>query len=124
MYQASALYNSIYGRVIYPSCDGELGARKLNLNATESSANEKSKIWEVSIFPNTAGNQITLKSNVENENLVVTIKDLSDRTLAKYHLKSQGFIANLELSLLNGVYFITIENKEQKTITKKLLIAK
>ena len=59
-----------------------------------------------------------------HDNLHITISDLTGRTVMEQTIKAKEFIVNLDLSLSNGAYFITISNEHQNTITKKLLIAK
>ena len=55
---------------------------------------------------------------------MISIKDLTGRTILNQNLKTIGFIANLDLDLINGAYLITLSNVNNEKITKKLLIAK
>ena len=53
---------------------------------------------------------------------MISIKDLTGRTILNQNLKSIGFIANLDL--INGAYLITLSNSNNEKVTKKLLIAR
>lgn len=76
------------------------------------------------LFCQFATSQITFVSNKESENLKISIRDLTNRIILNQNLKINGFIANLDLELINGVYLITVSNVNNEQITKKLLIAK
>ncbi len=52
------------------------------------------------------------------------IKDLSGRHILKGEVKVSDFIGTLDLSLINGVYIVTISNRNNETLSKKLLITK
>ncbi len=79
---------------------------------------------DVDIYPNPATNQITIVSKTENEQLKIIARDLSGRAVLVMNLKTSNFIANLDLGLINGAYFITIANAKDEWVIKKLLIAK
>lgn len=55
---------------------------------------------------------------------MISIKDLTGRTILNQNLKTSGFIANLDLDLINGAYLITLSNSNNEKVTKKLLIAR
>lgn len=76
------------------------------------------------MFPNPASEQLTLVSKAQSEVLSVVIKDLSGRTLLNKEVKTNEFIANLDLSLPNGAYLITITNNLNEITSKKLIVAK
>lgn len=121
--QARALYNSIYNTDrIYPEC-GSAGGRP-GKETTQSTLQKNETNWEVGIFPNPASNAITLISKAESEALKIEIRDVNSRLVLQKELKTSRFLANLELELINGVYFVTIKSAENETNHKKLLIAK
>lgn len=125
VYQARALYQRITGRVYNgpDACGGETGGRAAAPGSQIVNAAEY-KQWNVELFPNPAQTSLNLVSKKENEQLHVTISDISGRKLIVKNLKTNGFIATLEFDLINGVYFININNTDSETVVKKLLIAK
>ena len=100
------------------------GARPGNNLLPEQTKDLLLKSWDVDLYPNPATNQITIISKVESERLMISIKDLTGRSILNQNLKTIGFIANLDLDLINGAYLITLSNVNNEKITKKLLIAK
>ncbi len=125
VYQARALYIEITGRVFNApaDCGTRLGARMANQPEIINKAIGKSS-WFINVHPNPASDQLTLESSSENDLLNVVIRDLSGRLLISQSIKMNGFIANLDLSLINGAYLMTISNQNNETVIKKLLIAK
>ena len=120
---ARALYLQVTGKVFnapYPSNE-RTGSRPAS---SSTQAKAVTKLWDVDIFPNPASNQLSLVSKTETEILNISIKDLSNRIVHQETLKTIGFIANLDLSLVNGAYLITISNQKNEIVTKKLLVAK
>ena len=105
-------------------CSG--GARPGNNLLPEQTKDLHLNRWDVDLYPNPATNQITIISKVESERLMISIKDLTGRSILNQNLKTIGFIANLDLDLdlINGAYLITLSNVNNEKITKKLLIAK
>ncbi len=125
VFQARALHQLIFGQV-YNGPDGcaeGMGARSA-VAPEKNHAQKVEQVWDVELFPNPAQNQLNIVNEKENELLKISIKDLSGRILLNKYLKTNGFIANLGIDLINGAYFITISNSNNETITKKLLIAK
>lgn len=132
VFQARALYASIYeGAGDYNDECTVAGARKMN--TTGNSANKNSyansiidphKIWTVDLFPNPANNKITVVSKEESEQLIIEIRDLNNKVLFSKTVLTTDFIANLDLTLINGIYFINISNTKGESTFKKLLIAK
>jgi hypothetical protein len=110
---------------VYNAPDGfSGGARPGNNLLPEQTKDLLLKSWDVDLYPNPATNQITIISKVESERLMISIKDLTGRSILNQNLKTIGFIANLDLDLINGAYLITLSNVNNEKITKKLLIAK
>jgi hypothetical protein len=120
VYQARALYNAVFKQPFNMTGCGDGGARMAN---TIQAKNDK-KTWDVSIFPNPATNQLNIVSSVENEDLSISITDLSGRNVLIKNLRTKGFIAKLDIDIINGAYFITINNSNNEKAIKKLIIAK
>lgn len=119
VFQARALYNTIYKvNVVYSECYEESGERKaLLLGAPIGN-------WQVNVYPNPASNSIFIKSTRKDEILTVTIRDLSGRTLVNKTVRANEFLANLEISLNNGAYLLSINSWGNESVTKMLLISK
>lgn len=80
---------------------------------------------EIQIYPNPASHELTLFSSEKNEqDLFITITDMSGRNLKSIKVKTNNFTYNLDLELTNGAYIIHITNAKNEIITKKLLISK
>jgi hypothetical protein len=123
IYQARALYNAIYGEIINDlDCEGT--SARPGANPAPGSINPLKKEWDVKVFPNPATDQVKIRIPNEHGNITVCIKDLSERTIQIKNLKATGFIAILEIELINGAYLIEITNATNEKVTKKLLIAK
>jgi hypothetical protein len=122
IYQARALYNVVFKKVVNygDGSNATTGARMAHNLQTEALIQN----WDLNIFPNPATNQITLESSTENEILHLSINDISGRLVLKQDVKLNGFMANLDLSLLNGAYMVTVTNSQNETIIKKLLVSK
>lgn len=122
VFQARALFNAIYNLdVVYPQC-GDAASKMPNSiknNKTTQNIN-----WEVSIFPNPANNKITVVSKKESEVLNIEIRDVNNKLLLTKSLNTSSFFANLDLALVNAVYFVTIKNSDNESVVKKLLINK
>lgn len=119
VYQASGLFDLIYSTRLYQNCGG--AARPAvssieNLNSSEMD--------EIIIYPNPAQNLLNITSKLENEPLQIYISDLTGRIVLQKRVQSKGFIANLDMNLLNGAYIATVINSKGEKTTKKLLIAK
>jgi hypothetical protein len=77
-----------------------------------------------SVFPNPAENHLSIRTNAKAEVLNIKITDLSGRLVLNQSVKTDNFIATLDLSLINGAYLVTITRSDNSYITKKLIIAK
>lgn len=121
VYQAIALYNSIFNQVLFSDCSGSIGARTTNIQQAKK---DSKSVWNLDLFPNPATNQLTIVSKNESEVLLLTIKDLSNRLIETQQLKTNNFFTKLDLILPNGVYLISINNSNNEKVTKKLIIAK
>lgn len=121
IYQARELYNYVLKKIVnYNECDLSGSDRMANIQSSIAAK----RSWDVELFPNPATNQITIVGKNQNETLKIVIKDLSNRVVLTKVLETNNFIANLDLSLINGLYFVTITNPNNESTTKKLLIEK
>ncbi|MBX3163414.1 MAG: T9SS type A sorting domain-containing protein [Bacteroidetes bacterium] len=124
IYKARALFNSIYNLVLaYQDCNVS-GEEARFATAQSEISNQSTEHWSIEMFPNPAQNEVTLRSNNENEDLKIVITDVLNRKLLDKRVKINAFVTSMELNLINGAYVVTITNKQNKTIAKKLLIAK
>ena len=76
---------------------------------------------QIQIYPNPANESVTILSYKKMIGCKLTVNDLTGREILKTAVQSS--IINLQLSIANGVYFVTLEN-EKARITKKLVIQK
>jgi len=124
VFQARALYQRLVpGATFEDNCEG---SARPGIGATEDEKLSKRtlKTWDVDMFPNPTDNRLTIVGKKESEVLKIEIKDLSNRVIYEGEIKTTEFIANLDLSLINGAYFITVTNDKNEQVIKKLLIAK
>jgi hypothetical protein len=123
IYQARALYNVIT-RSVMPfneNCsDDQANERTIATSNTTSNVYN----WDVNLFPNPTSGELNVLSKNDTENLSLTIRDVSGKVIHKHSLVITGFIGKLDLDLANGVYFISISNQNNESITKKLVITK
>jgi hypothetical protein len=123
VYQARALYMIVTGRVFNPPSDcGERGGRA----AMEQLAKENSitKTWDVDLFPNPNYGNVTIVSSSEKENLDISICDISGRQVCKKQIQTLKFVYVLDLPLANGAYFMTIKNRSNESVIKKVIVAR
>ncbi len=119
VYQARALYNTVFEiSANYPVCSTS-GARMADINVSEPIAS-----WNINLYPNPATHQLNITSSHADEILEVNIKDLSGRLVFTKTAKLDGFITTLELGLMNGAYLVTVTNKQRGQIIKKLIVEK
>lgn len=121
VFQARALYNALYHEIISTACDEGFGDRKALIDGVNGITNLR---WNLKLFPNPTGKTLNIHSNVENEMLKIKILDLSGRLVYEQDVKVNGFLTTLELNLVNGAYFVHVQNQENKSLVQKLLIAK
>lgn len=123
VYQARALYNTLYNQIVEPICEEGSGARKAYVDPL-TEINVKGNISNVEVFPNPAKDHITIKTGTETESLSVIIKDLRGRTVLEKVIQVKGFIAILDMELINGAYLIYMTNSQNEKAIKKLIINK
>jgi len=86
--------------------------------------NNLNKKLEADIFPNPTDNSLSIITKEKNETLEIEIRDISNRLVASYKVSSTGNVATVEFNLINGLYFISINNTKNETVTKKVVISK
>lgn len=127
IYQARALYSALYGGIetyIDAGCPvGPRPAGNESENEPENSIEQAVIHWTVNLFPNPAQHQLKLVSKHIGEDLSITIADINGRVLVRKNIKTEAYIANLDLDLSNGIYFITIKNSNHEKVIKKLVIS-
>ncbi|MBX3163410.1 MAG: T9SS type A sorting domain-containing protein [Bacteroidetes bacterium] len=79
---------------------------------------------KLEVYPNPANDLIKVESSIPNEELDILIIDVTGRTVLNKKAEIKNYTSDVELNLSNGVYILKITNKQQKTISKKLIIAK
>jgi len=123
VYQARALKSYITKAVFSynDNCDEVKYSAREN---TLESNNEITTRWNAELFPNPNQGSFTLVSKKPNEALLVYVKDVNGRVLHQTKIITDNFVYLLDLKLLNGIYFITIENEQHETITKKMVVTK
>ncbi|WP_317896835.1 T9SS type A sorting domain-containing protein [Aurantibacillus circumpalustris] len=126
IYQARALYKIMSKQPLYflNDCEEEIGARYSNPGSSENTKWINATKLNVQLFPNPAQNSVTFLGKNESEDLFVSIRDVSGRTVLNKNLKTRNFSAKLEIDLINGIYFVAISNNQNKNITRKLVISK
>jgi hypothetical protein len=122
IYQARALYNVINSTVgsFKDNCPGDEQSSSRLANNNLSSVD----IWNASIYPNPASNELFISSTKEIEQIKVIITDVNGRTIADYFVKTNGFAANMKLSIDSGIYFVTLSNSNGEKVVKKLVVTK
>ncbi len=129
IHQARALYQAIYNvNVNYMDCfEGEPSERKSNnveSKKEDLELNDLSNISNIEIFPNPANSRLYITTVGNSENLEITFKDLTNRTIATRKIKTLNNQGVLDIELINGIYFVTIINDANEKFIKKVLIAK
>lgn len=129
IHQARALYQAIYNlNVNYMDCfEVEPSERKSNnveSKKEDLELNNLSKISNIEIFPNPANSRLYITTVDNSENLEITFKDLTNRTIATRKIKTLNNQGVLDIELINGIYFVTIINDANEKIIKKVLIVK
>jgi hypothetical protein len=129
IHQARALYQAIYNvNVNYMDCfEGEPSERKSNnveSKKEDLELNNLTNISNIEIFPNPANSRLYITTVGNSENLEITFKDLTNRTIATRKIKTLNNLGVLDIELINGIYFVTIINDANEKFIKKVLIAK
>ncbi len=118
VYQARALYNSVFGTASnYPICSTS-GARIANFGSMETTSD-----WSINLYPNPATHEVSITSNQADQILEIIIADLTGRVVLNKTLKLNGFTSTVEIGLINGAYLVTLAS-QQGQMTKKLIVEK
>lgn len=123
VYHARALYQLITEQV-FNGTDGcaESGARMAQPGKYLPEKNFEQ--WDVNLFPNPNNGNFMIISKNEKEILEVILNDVSGKELYRKRIQTSKHYYMLDLTLLNGVYFVTVKNQENESVTKKMGIAK
>jgi PKD repeat protein len=74
-------------------------------------------------FPNPATNEVAINSSEQINDYKVDIKDITGRKVANFNLHTTNYRLDVA-NFANGVYLLTFEATNGKSVTKKLLISK
>ncbi|MBS1652977.1 MAG: T9SS type A sorting domain-containing protein [Bacteroidetes bacterium] len=125
VYQARALYNSIYKTILVfnANCGNtSSGARVLKINANGAGNAPETK-WNADLFPNPAATDVAIISKTASEQLTVRICDINGKLITVKNITTNGFICKLDVELTNGIYLVTITNATNlQSVTKKLVV--
>jgi hypothetical protein len=80
--------------------------------------------WKAGIYPNPAKNDLYIGSSSNNEELNVKIEDVQGRLLIDKTVKIENHSVYLQLDLQSGIYFVTLTNSRNESVTQKLLLSK
>ena len=123
VYQARALYNSIFRmEQIYPSCDAS-GARVWQIAEEKEGDIMDDSEWIVHIFPNPTNGKVKIVSNKETKYLQLTIVDISGRVISSKNINDSENNIQVDFNLKNGIYFLSIKNIQNESVIKKLVIS-
>ncbi len=123
VYQARALYNTIYSTIelFNDNCPAEEeNVRLMKIENQTAAANG----WDVNIHPNPATNDLFITGTNDKEDIKVFITDVNGRLVSNYIVKTDAFIGKIKLELNNGIYFVTLINQSENRVVKKLVIFK
>lgn len=140
VYKARVLYNLItasevqyhdvdcikdgysYSRTSVSSASDELESQ---LKSREQEMAERFKnAVTYHLFPNPAQDKVTIVGSVKDQTLITTITDVNGKQLSRHKVNMEGYQFNMNLSLKNGIYFVTLEDQSGLRTIKKLIIAK
>jgi hypothetical protein len=122
VFQARALHQTITGQ-IYPfsaDCNFSSGARTANESVQKVSktlSKEKTSI-KLEVFPNPSQNQITIQSDDNFKFNEVQVFDLTHRLCFAKKFEELYTKKELNLDLVNGMYFIKVLNLEKQETLK------
>jgi hypothetical protein len=126
VYQARALYNSIYKILIAPEdCPEDGGSeRKSNSKNEAIILNKEYESMNYKLYPNPAADEITIEIANNDTEIMIEIYDLSGRCLQKGELKIKNRKASFKVDLINGAYIITVISRTNEKENRKLLISR
>ncbi len=122
VYQARALYNSIYMTNVIFEDNCSVESREFNLNQKPVVKNQKPSIYKV--YPNPSTGEFVVELNSEElAPFSVRIADMQNRTI--YTETSFNKLLKLNADVENGAYMLHITNiKTNVTVIQKLVIQK
>ncbi len=121
VYQARAMYNSIY------DVNKDFEDNCVNVeNRSAIAAYEIKHSFDADLFPNPSTGEIFVNpKGFTDETMQISVKDVSGKIVYSDNLLLANGITNFRLDISNGVYFVHITNiKTHETIVKKLVIQK
>lgn len=122
--KARALYNLVF-KNSYNYINNCAASKPLKpLGQYSENKNLNVQDWYVKIYPNPANDRISIETNTKTGEVTIEIADLTGRRVLTKQIKILDFFITLEIDLFNGVYLLTLINNENRTATKKLVIAK
>jgi hypothetical protein len=122
IYNDAACEDLYIDQLTYGEGGGELG-RQFN-KPYNSEINESQYNASYQLYPNPATDKLFIVSSNETEELQIEISDVSSKLILKTYVKINGYQGELKLDLLNGIYLVTLVNKENLKTNLKLIIAK
>ena len=78
--------------------------------------------WVIDLYPNPAGNTLTVQSSSTNEDMSICIFDITGREVLSKQLRMENQSATVELNLANGSYTVKMTNTQGQTVAKKLVV--
>ncbi|MCC6370637.1 MAG: T9SS type A sorting domain-containing protein [Bacteroidia bacterium] len=136
VYKARALNNILYKRMelyedVFCMPFEELGsyhgeARKMRTNSSnvEGAKLLKQLNLRYQIFPNPAEDEVFITSNTQSETLHIVITDINSKVLLDEKIVLEGYVKGFKPNLINGLYFISLENDKGERLIKKLVISR
>lgn len=124
VYQARALRRFVTGGIHHYTNDCSALFASREAATTNLSNGFIPNLWTVGIYPNPSNGNFSIVSKTEKENLQLTIYDVSGKQLLNSTCITENFVFLMETNLNSGVYFVTIKNAQNETVTKKLVVTK
>ena len=121
VYKARALYQVITGTAFNGADGCRSGARAAE---QEVQATGSKKTWDINLYPNPNFGNFVIAGKVEKEVLEISVSDVSGRNLYKKQVRTEQYKCTFDLSLANGIYFVTIKNQANERVTKKMVVEK
>jgi hypothetical protein len=124
VYQARALYNLINQTVeVFNDNCPQIVNSNSKLIKPDFDSNTTND-WSAGIFPNPANDELFINSTNENEELKVSITDVSGKNVANYTIKTASFTGKIKLEINSGIYFVTLSNQNNEKVIRKLVVTK
>ena len=122
IYDARNLYLTVTGELYFGDVDcGGSGARQGISPQTKTEINSG---WRIAAYPNPATDRVDFISTSIKELLNIKAFDLSGRCVLNTKVLISDRSGTLPLSLVNGVYMISVENGVDSPQFLKLIISK